>query len=99
MSSAPDRVAAPTAPARLGVATTRGRGASRGVIVALQVLTFVVLIGAWEAMSRTGIADPFFFSKPSDIAQRVLDLIVSGEIWEHLAVTLVEAMLAFLIGT
>jgi NitT/TauT family transport system permease protein len=75
------------------------RKAGRGTIVALQLLTFVVLVAAWEAGSRAGILDPFFFSRPSDIGAKLAEWLTGTEIWEHLATTLVEAMLAFLIGT
>lgn len=79
-------------------ATTR-RPASRGTILALQLGFFVVCTVAWQVLSSTGTLDPFFFSRPLDIALRIRDWIVSGFIWEHLAVTLTEAMLAFAIGT
>jgi NitT/TauT family transport system permease protein len=42
---------------------------------------------------------PFFFSTPIDVAQRIVKWFVEGTIWRHLWVTLVEAMLAFIIGS
>ena len=42
---------------------------------------------------------PFFFSNPVDVAQQVVDWFVAGMIWKHLWVTLIEAMLAFVIGS
>jgi NitT/TauT family transport system permease protein len=84
--------------ARVAVATSR-RPPSRSLILTLQVVTFVVFIGGWEVLSRAGVADPFFFSKPSDIVIRIADWIATGDIWEHLGTTLLEAMLAFVIGT
>ena len=41
----------------------------------------------------------FFFSTPYDIAARVGKMLVEGNIWRHLWVTLVESGLAFFIGT
>src|SRR6266700_4099373 len=82
----------------LATSSTR-RKAGRGVIVALQIFTFVALMGAWQVMSAAKILDPFFFSRPSDIALRMWDWLASGFIWEHLAITLIEALLAFAIGT
>lgn len=83
---------------RVATLTTR-RATSRPVVVALQVLTFLALMAAWEAASRTETIDPFFFSKPTDVARRMWEWVATGFIWEHLVTTLVEAMLAFLIGT
>jgi NitT/TauT family transport system permease protein len=75
------------------------RKASRRLILGLQILTFVVLMAVWQALSAAHILDPFFFSRPSDIALRIGDWVISGFIWEHLAVTLIEALLALALGT
>lgn len=82
----------------LATVSTR-RPVARGVVVALQLLTFTALMAAWEVASRTGGIDPFFFSRPSDVVVRMWEWIASGFIWEHLFTTLLEAMLAFLVGT
>ncbi|HZS82965.1 MAG TPA: ABC transporter permease [Stellaceae bacterium] len=83
---------------KLATASKR-RKAGRGVIVALQVATFVMLVAIWQALSVQQILDPFFFSRPSDIALRLWEWLTTGFIWEHLATTLIEAFLAFAIGT
>lgn len=53
----------------------------------------------WEWASRTGRIDPFFFSLPSEIAQRVFRWFATGEIYPHLYITTVEMLLAFALGT
>jgi NitT/TauT family transport system permease protein len=82
----------------LATSSTR-RKIGRGAVVALQVFTFVFLMGTWQALSALDILDPFFFSRPSDIALRLWDWLSTGFIWPHLATTLIEALLAFVIGT
>jgi NitT/TauT family transport system permease protein len=83
-----------------GPATTDvRRRAGRGTIALLQLLTLAVLLAFWEAGARTGFLDPFFFSKPSDVGRQILEWLTGITIWEHLATTLAEAFLAFLIGT
>ena len=42
---------------------------------------------------------PFFFSTPTDVAARIVKWFVEGTIWKHLWITLVEAVLAFVIGS
>jgi NitT/TauT family transport system permease protein len=42
--------------------------------------------------------DKFFFSRPTDILQRIWQWISSGTVWVHLSVTLTEAALSFAIG-
>src|ERR1044071_6163615 len=58
----------------------------------------VVLVGAWQAGVAVGIIDPFFLSKPSDIALRIWTWISSGSLWRHLVVTLEESALGLTIG-
>jgi NitT/TauT family transport system permease protein len=85
---------------RRGLATARPhRRAVPGVVVALQIATLALLVAGWEASVRAGLLDPFFFSKPSDIGLKIAQWLRGAAIWEHLATTLAEALLAFLIGT
>lgn len=67
-------------------------------ILAGQIALGILLIGSWQYGSSTGLLDKFFFSRPSDIAVRVLQMFSSGSIFPHLAVTLIEAALSFTIG-
>ena len=68
----------------------------------LQVAVFVVIVGGWELAARTGLADPFFFGQPSGIATTIWRWTTrgtpAGPLWQHVAVTLEETILAFLIG-
>ncbi len=68
----------------------------------LQVGVFVVIVGGWEACARFGIVDPFFFGQPSGVAATIWRWITrgtpAGPLWQHVAVTLEETILAFLIG-
>ena len=57
------------------------------------------MLGAWQGLATAKILDPFFFSRPSDIAARAVAWIADGSIWIHLGVTLTEAALAFVIGS
>jgi NitT/TauT family transport system permease protein len=51
----------------------------------------VVLLCAWEAMSRAGWVNPFYVPSPSSIAQVLVSLFAAGDIWDHLGATLVAA--------
>jgi NitT/TauT family transport system permease protein len=82
----------------VATASTR-REAGRPLIVSLQIGFFIVSMAAWEAMSASEIIDPFFFSRPSAVAERIWQWLSTGFIYEHLATTLIEALLAFMIGT
>jgi NitT/TauT family transport system permease protein len=82
----------------LATLSTR-REARRTTVIILQIAFFVFAMGMWQVLTTIGWLDPFFFSRPGDVARRIWDWVYSGFIWEHLAVTLTEAMLAFVIGT
>jgi len=81
--------------------------AERVQIVAWQVLILVALLGFWEWSTRTpwfvehSIMDPFFVSRPSDIARRLYDWVLgakAGYLWPHLASTLWATLLGLVVG-
>ena len=49
----------------------------------LSFAILVVVLSAWEVSSRTGLLDTFFFSTPSDIADRAWTMLISGELLFH----------------
>src|SRR5438132_10513036 len=76
---------------------------------AFQVLLLVLLLAIWHVLTSPTLLPPLYFSEPNQAAfffgeplkvfERLWRWFVSGEIYEHLWVTLVESLLAFLIGT
>src|SRR5262245_5473562 len=67
-------------------------------IRASQIALGVVFLGLWQVGVSFKLLDPFFFSRPSDIAARIVSWVSSGSIWRHLAVTLEESLLGLLVG-
>jgi len=63
-----------------------------------QTLLGAVLLLTWQAGASTGLLDKFFFSRPGDVIARVWQMLATGAVWSHLATTLLEAALSFLIG-
>jgi NitT/TauT family transport system permease protein len=74
------------------------RRPNRLLTVTLQIGVFALLCAVWQGLADTNLIDPFFFSRPSDIGSQIWRWMASGYIWPHLAVTLAEAMMAFVIG-
>jgi NitT/TauT family transport system permease protein len=74
-----------------------------------QTLVLAAIMVAWYALTSPTLLPPFYFSnasqaafffgEPLKVAARLWQWFASGEIYVHLWVTLVETMLAFLIGT
>lgn len=70
----------------------------------LQVLVAVVFLGFWHIASTTTLFGAvkdiqFFFSTPLDVGARIVKWFAEGSIWHHLGITLLESVLAFVIGT
>ena len=57
-----------------------------------------LLVGLWQLLSHHGVVDPFYFSRPSDIAGRIGDWLADGFLYRHLSVTLQEAAWALVLG-
>jgi NitT/TauT family transport system permease protein len=77
---------------------------SRVRLIVLQALVAILAITAWHLFSTVPVfgvvlLPPFFFSRPGDVAMRVIKWFVDGSIWKHLWITLAESMLAFAIGS
>src|SRR3984893_5414533 len=61
----------------------------------LPVLVFALLIGTWESAARLSLVDPMMLPAPSDIAANFIDGFASGLYWQHLQVTLFQALSGF----
>jgi len=64
-----------------------------------RVVLLVAVFAGWYALTATGVLPSFFFGRPLVVLRRVWEWFSSGKIYPHLAVTLVETVLAFAAGT
>lgn len=64
-----------------------------------QALLLLALFLLWDVLTRTEILPPFFFGQPLQVLERVWDWFSTGKVYPHLGVTLLETVLAFVIGT
>src|SRR5258705_1141848 len=58
----------------------------------------VALLLAWEAAARFGFIDVRFFPAPSDIVVVMIRMLASGELIEHILISLQRITLGFLLG-
>ena len=73
-------------------------------LTSLQILVAIIAVALWYVLTTYPVfgkilLPPFFFSNPVDVAKQVVDWFTSGVIWKHLWVTLIEAILAFVLGS
>src|SRR5947208_10644710 len=82
---------------------------SRGRLTLYHALLLGGLFGFWYAMTEPGLITPFyfddptrakfFFGQPVEVMKRIWNWFAGGSIYMHLGVTLIETLLAFVIGT
>src|SRR5207342_987239 len=70
----------------------------------LQVLVAIVAVALWHVLTTYPVfgkmlLPPFFFSNPVDVFSQIYKWFATGVIWKHLAITLWESILAFVIGS
>jgi len=70
----------------------------RATILAWQILVGVTTLVLWQVLVSLNLLDPFFVSRPSDIARRIGTWIAAGTLWPHLIVTLEESLLGLVVG-
>ncbi|MBX9709771.1 MAG: ABC transporter permease [Xanthobacteraceae bacterium] len=71
---------------------------SGGTLRIFQVLLFVGILLLWYGLTKSGILPKFFFGEPIAVFRCVIDWVLSGEIFYHLGITLLETIFGFLIG-
>jgi NitT/TauT family transport system permease protein len=80
---------------------------NRVQLLAAQLVVALVVIAAWQIATTVPInhdngatlLPKFFFSTPIDVGSRIIKWLREGTIWRHLAITLTESILAFVIGS
>jgi NitT/TauT family transport system permease protein len=66
-------------------------------IWAWRVAIIVVGLSAWQYASGR-LIKTFWISRPSDIWQQLVEWVVTGDLWIHLQVTLIETVMGFVFG-
>lgn len=69
------------------------------MVLAVQIFLLLLLIGWWELAGRMKWIDVLIFSYPSKVARQIFKDAASGALWPHLAMTVGETAVGFLLGT
>lgn len=62
------------------------------------LIIILLFLALWQYLADTEKINPFFFSSPTAVLIDFADLFVTGRIWFHLGVTVLESMGGLLIG-
>jgi NitT/TauT family transport system permease protein len=63
-----------------------------------RLISLLFLVIVWEALSRTGVIDPFYAPAPSEIFRVVTTLFFEGTIFSHLEATFTASLTGLLFG-
>jgi NitT/TauT family transport system permease protein len=80
---------------------SRRRSARGGLVVryrALSVLSPVALLAIWEAGAIVGVVDTRFFPAPTKVFGALWELVRSGEMLGHVAISLQRILIGFILG-
>ncbi|MFD0958919.1 ABC transporter permease [Paenibacillus chungangensis] len=64
-----------------------------------QLVLLLLFITLWEVAGRQRWIDPLLFSYPTKIYQQLYTSMADGSIWPHVAMTVVETVTGFALGT
>lgn len=63
-----------------------------------QIVIVISFFGIWEILARKNIINSFVFSSPSKIIETIKSLIINGNLFNHIFVTLEEVLISFTLG-
>ncbi|WP_173932846.1 ABC transporter permease [Chelativorans sp. Marseille-P2723] len=66
----------------------RGGGFTYRPLGPVAPVVFLLVVGLWEVGSRTGVISPIALPAPSEAVRALVDLIVTGTLWQHLGASL-----------
>jgi NitT/TauT family transport system permease protein len=64
----------------------------------LSWIAFAVLLGLWEATARLALVSPLFLPAPSDILLEGWDLVITGQLFRHLGISLFRIGSGFILA-
>jgi NitT/TauT family transport system permease protein len=68
-------------------------------VVAVQLLLLVGFLALWQIGASLRLIDPFIISQPTAIMQKLVELSNDGTLGYHIAVTVGETLVGFVLGT
>ena len=68
-------------------------------ILSIQIFILVAFFALWELAARKGIIDSFITSQPTKVWKTMTKMMVEGQLWKHIWVTVSETGIGFFLGT
>lgn len=74
-------------------------GSSWTEMLTLRGIVLLLIVLGWEGTVKVGLASDFWVSRPTLIAARLWEDLLSIRLWTHMGVTMEETFLGFLLGS
>lgn len=69
------------------------------IIIIFQLAIILIFLMAWELLANFGFVNTFLSSSPSKVLLTTINLFKSGNLFNHILITLAEVLLSFFIAT
>ena len=69
------------------------------LIKLFQFLILIVFLIVWQLLSNYKIINPFIFSSPIKVIETIINLHNSGDLYNHILITVWETLISFVLGT
>ena len=64
-----------------------------------QILILIVFLIVWQLLSDYKIINPFIFSSPIKVIETIINLHTTGDLYNHILITVWETLISFVLGT
>ena len=64
-----------------------------------QILILIVFLIIWQLLSDYKIINPFIFSSPTKVIETIINLHTTGDLYNHILITVWETLISFGLGT
>jgi NitT/TauT family transport system permease protein len=71
----------------------------RSWVIGVQFLVLAAFLGLWQFAASFRLIDPFITSQPTAVAQKLVELAQDGSLGYHVAITVMETLIGFVLGT
>ena len=77
----------------------KARKKEKIIILLIQLSLIIIFFLGWQFLANKGFINSFIYSSPIKIIMTIKNLIITGNLWEHIRATITEVSIAFLLGT
>src|SRR5436189_4378473 len=85
--------------AAVAASPTSGGELDQRRVVLARIAVIGAILGVWQLVVTVGLVDAFWISTPSLIVQELWQLVASGNLVGDVAITIYEALIAFVVSS